>query len=455
MLWGGRFSKELNTRAMEFSSSLSYDILLIEEDVACSIAHSTMLSEIGILTVAEATAIKTGLLQILDDYNSGKWVPDSAVFEDIHSAIESRLTELIGEPGGKLHTGRSRNDQVATDLVLYLRKALKHFDHGLVAAISVLLDLAETHKNVLMPGYTHMQRAQVITLGYHLLAYAEMLTRDRERVTALLARLRYSPLGSGAIAGSTLPLDRDKTAELLGFIGPTFHAMDTIASRDYAVEFLNIANIGMLNLSRLAEEIILWSGSEWAFIKLSDDFTTGSSLMPQKKNPDMAELIRGKSGRTLGNYVQLSTVIKGLPLSYNRDLQEDKESLFDSFKTYYDSLSLLAPMLATAVFNTSRFDSELKGDFMAATDLADYLVIKGVPFRVAHHTIGKVVSYCEVKGKTLKEITIEELQTIDTHFESDVFSIILHPTPPELKQTIGSPASNQIDNIISRLRSLL
>jgi argininosuccinate lyase len=323
MLWGGRFTDKLNDNAMEFSSSLSFDINLIDEDIQVSIAHSTMLETIGILSKEELEKIIDGLTTIKNESSAGKWNPDVFKFEDIHSAIESRLGELIGDTAGKLHTGRSRNDQVATGFRLWTKKAITNLSEQLSIFQEALISLSEKHTETIMPGYTHLQRAQPISFAFHLLAYVEMLERDKKRLQFVLDETDSSPLGCGALAGSTLPLDRDLTTQKLGFSKPSSNALDAISDRDFVIDLLNACNIGMMHISRLSEELIIWSTSEFNFIKLGDAFTTGSSLMPQKKNPDMAELSRGKTGRVYGNYTAVTTMMKGLPLSYNRDMQED------------------------------------------------------------------------------------------------------------------------------------
>ncbi|RJP62712.1 MAG: argininosuccinate lyase [Ignavibacteriales bacterium] len=436
MLWGGRFKDKLDDKAMKFSSSLSFDINLIHEDLLASTVHAEMLSKVDLISEDEFNKIKNGLKIIEEEWEADKWTPDESEFEDVHSAVESRLKELIGATAGKLHTGRSRNDQVATDMKLWIRKASSNLIELLTSTQKVFLELADAHTDTIIPGYTHLQRAQPISFAFHLLAYVEMFSRDKQRFTPSGVE---GPLGSGALAGSTLPLDREFTSAKLGFNNPTRNALDTVSDRDYLLDFLNACSIGMMHLSRLAEEVILWSSSEWKLIKLSDKYTTGSSLMPQKKNPDMAELVRGKTGRVFGNQFSLLSTMKGLPLSYNRDLQEDKEQVFDSFFTYADSLSIIKGVMETAQVNSLRFIEELKNDFSLATDLADWLVLKGIPFRDAHEIVGKVVKFAEDNNKTFSSITLEEMKKINSIFDETALECFNLKTALQRKQTFGSP----------------
>ena len=345
MLWGGRFKEKLNKGAMEFSSSLAFDMNLLEEDIHVSIAHAEMLSKVKIISENESKKIVEGLKEILNEGIAGRWDPDVTEFEDVHSAVEHRLFELIGVTAGKLHTGRSRNDQVATGFRLWIKKGVKNLSNQIIELQKILIKVSEDNTETIMPGYTHLQRAQPISLAFHFLAYVEMLERSKKRLQFVFEETDRSPLGSGALAGSTLPLDCEYTSSKLGFSSPTSNALDAISDRDFVLDFLNACNIGMMHISRLSEELILWSTTEWNFIKLGDDFTTGSSLMPQKKNPDMAELSRGKTGRVYGNYISIATIMKGLPLSYNRDMQEDKEPVFDSFKSYFQVLLMMTGMI--------------------------------------------------------------------------------------------------------------
>ncbi len=448
MLWGGRFKEMLDKKALNFSSSLKYDINLLHEDIEGSIAHAQMLSSINILTKGEAQKIISGLKQISEEWENKSWQADPDKFEDVHSAVESRLYELIGETAGKLHTGRSRNDQVALDLTLWVKKRCSLIINLIIEFQKTLLEKSSLHLNTLIPGYTHLQRAQPISLAFHLLAYVEMLERDKTRFEFLKNNLSQSPLGSGALAGSTLPLDRNLTAEKLGFDSPTGNSLDSVSNRDFILDFLHSCSVGMMHLSRLSEEIIIWSTSEWNFIKLSDSYTTGSSLMPQKKNPDMAELIRGKTGRVYGNYISFSSTMKSLPLSYNRDLQEDKEPLFDSSFTYEDSLEIMNRMISTAEFNIERFTKELQGDFSLSTDLADWLVNKGIPFREAHKIVGNVVAKLESDGKNFNTANLEDLRSVSEIFDESSLKCLDMQSSLEKKITLGSPNPQHVKDRI-------
>ena len=448
MLWGGRFGGKLNSEALRFSSSLRFDINLIEEDIQGSAAQASMLRKIGLITENELETIHNGLNLILSEFKQGKWMPSEDEYEDIHSAVESRLKELIGDASGKLHTGRSRNDQIATDIRLWIKTSAITLQKTITGLQRTFVDIASDNITTIMPGYTHLQRAQPISLAFHLLAYVEMFERDIIRFKNVYDEANVSPLGSGALAGSTLPLDREFTREKLGFAKVTNNALDAISDRDFLLDFLHAVSTGMMHLSRLSEEVILWSSSEWKFMKLSDEYTTGSSLMPQKKNSDMAELIRGKTGRVYGNYTALTSIMKSLPLSYNRDLQEDKEPVFDSFQTYVDSLHLMEKMFATAVFNKERFVEELKHDFILATDLADWLVEKGIPFREAHFIVGKVVAYCEKENKYFTDLSIEELKKIDDRFDDTALEYFDITTSLERKKTFGSPNPSLVNKQI-------
>ncbi len=439
MLWGGRFKEKLDEKALKFSSSLKYDINLLPEDIEGSIAHAEMLSSIKILTKDEAEKIIGGLKQIAEEWQNKSWQPDADKYEDVHSAVESRLYELIGEAAGKLHTGRSRNDQVALDLILWIKKRCSFIVDSIIEFQKTLLEKSSGHIETLIPGYTHFQRAQPISLAFHLLTYVEMLERDKSRFEFIKSSQSQSPLGSGALAGSTLPLDRDFTAKKLGFESPTGNALDSVSNRDFVLDYLHACSVGMMHLSRFSEEIIIWSTSEWNFIKLSDSFTTGSSLMPQKKNPDMAELIRGKTGRVYGNYIGFASTMKSLPLSYNRDLQEDKEPLFDSSFTYEDSLEIMNGMISTAEFNKKRFEQELQGDFSLATDLADWLVLKGTPFREAHKIVGNVVAKLEYEGKNFSSASLEDLKSVSQIFDKSAMECLDMNSSLEKKKTFGSP----------------
>ncbi len=454
MLWGGRFSEQLNSSALEFSSSLKFDINLILEDIECSKAHSEMLFKINIINEDELKKIIDGLNLIEVEWKTGTWKPNPSK-EDIHSIIESRLKELIGNTAEKLHTGRSRNDQVATDLRLWIKKQTTKIKNEIIDFQKTLLQICEENIETIIPGYTHLQRAQPISLAFHLLAYIEMLERDKERCSFAFNEANVSPLGSGALAGSTLPLDRDFSASKLNFSKVSSNALDSVSDRDFAIDFLNLCSIGMMHLSRFSEELILWSSSEWNFIKIGDAFTTGSSLMPQKKNPDLAELIRGKTGRTYGNYLSLLTLMKGLPLSYNRDLQEDKEAIFDSFETYFNSLMIMNLMIASIQFNKERFIKELEGDYSLSTDVADWLVMKEVPFREAHKIVGELVKFAETNSKKLNQLTLEEIKSINPIFNKEVLSLFDIKTALSRKQTYGSPNPNFVKNEIEKWKEIL
>jgi argininosuccinate lyase len=455
MLWGGRFKESLNNEAMEFSSSLSFDINLVDEDIKVSMAHAEMLATVNIITREEAEAITEGLNKILKDYNAGNWQPSEIEFEDIHSAIEAKLFKLIGSTAGKLHTGRSRNDQVATGFRLWVKKGIKDLSGQILKFQKAMLTLAEKHTETIMPGYTHLQRAQPISFAFHLLAYVEMLERDKKRLKFVLDETDINPLGCGALAGSTLPLNRKITTEKLGFSKISANALDAISDRDFVLDFLNACNIGIMHISRLSEELILWSTSEFNFIKLGDTFTTGSSLMPQKKNPDMAELSRGKTGRVYGNYTSVATMMKGLPLSYNRDMQEDKEPVFDSFTNYYHALSMMTGMVSTLTVNKNRFINELEGDFLFATELAEWLVIKGVPFRESHHIVGEVVKFAEDKNIKLNELTVDELKAINPVFDETALEVFKVKGALYRKKTFGSPNPNLVKTEIDKWKECL
>ncbi len=439
MLWGSRFSKKLNQSALEFSSSINFDINLFHYDIKVNKAHAKMLESIGILNDEEFQQINNGLTIIEEKFNSGEWTPSSNKYEDIHSATEDKLTELIGDVAKKLHTGRSRNDQVITDVRLWVKDAVNQLLDKIVNLQKTLIKLAKDNTKTLMPGYTHLQRAQPISFAFHLLAYVEMFERDKQRLKFSYQQADESILGCGALAGSTIKLDRKQTAKELGFSKVSSNALDSVSDRDFILDFLHTCNLAMMHLSRFSEEIILWTSAEWNFVKLGDEFTTGSSLMPQKQNSDMAELIRGKNGRVFGNYFGLLATLKSLPLSYNRDLQEDKEGMFDSFLTLKSSVEIMTAMVESVQVNRKKFKPEIDGSLMLATDLADYLVIKGIPFREAHNIIGKIVKFATGKNIKLNQIALEEYKTFSPKFEEDVFQIISADTCLENKKTYGSP----------------
>lgn len=456
MLWGGRFEKGLDASALEFSTSLSFDINLILEDLQVSKVHAEMLAKVELISDEESKQIISGLSQIEEEWKAGNWIPDESKFEDIHSAIESKLYEIAGDVAGKLHSGRSRNDLVATDFRLWVKKACSSVIDKITKLQKTLVSVSEPHTETIMPGYTHLQCAQPISFAFHLLAYVEMLERDKNRFKFVLEESNVCPLGAGALAGSTLPLDRDFTCEKLGFNSPSSNALDSVADRDFAADFLNACNVGMMHLSKISEELIIWSSSEWNFVKIGDDFTTGSSLMPQKKNPDMAELTRGKTGRVYGNYTNLMTNLKGLPLSYNRDMQEDKEPVFDSAFQFSNCLDIMKGMINSVTVNTERYDTKLQGDFMLATDLADWLVQKQIPFREAHSIVGQVVKYAEQNNKKLDQIDISELKTIHEIFDVSIQKVFDIKESLSRKVTYGSPnpdmVKEQIKNWLKKLK---
>lgn len=438
-LWGGRFAKSTDKLVEDFHSSIHFDQRLYRQDIMGSIAHATMLGEQGIISPAEADQILAGLKELLAEIEAGKVEFDIAA-EDIHMNIEKLLTEKIGPVGKKLHTARSRNDQVALDIRLYLREEIGQIKHLLLELIETLYELADQHTETVMPGYTHLQRAQPITLAHHLLAYIAMFQRDVERLQDTLKRVNVCPLGSGALAGTTFPLNRGRVAELLDFPAITMNSLDAVSDRDFAIEFCAAAALIMMHLSRFSEEIILWSSSEFAFIELDDAFSTGSSIMPQKKNPDVAELVRGKSGRVYGDLMALLTVMKGLPLAYNKDMQEDKEALFDAIDTVKGCLLVFTPMLATMKVREDNLRRAAQGGFTNATDLADYLAKKGVPFREAHEIVGKAVLYCVQQGKALEEVTLAEYQQMSPVFDEDLYEAISIDHCVKARQVPGGPA---------------
>ena len=439
MLWGSRFSKELNHSALEFSSSINFDINLFYYDIKVSKAHANMLQGIDILTAEEFKQISDGLSTIEEKFKKKEWLPESNKYEDIHSAIEDELTKLIGDVAKKLHTGRSRNDQVITDMRLWTKSSILVLIKQFTLLQHSLLTLAKDNIKTLMPGYTHLQRAQPISFAFHLLAYVEKIERDKARLNFTFNETDVSILGSGALAGSTIKLNREQVAGELGFSKISNNALDSVSDRDFSLDFLNACNIAMMHLSRLSEELIIWSTYEWKYIQLGDDYTTGSSLMPQKKNPDIPELIRGKTGRVYGNYLALLTIMKSLPLSYNRDMQEDKEGVFDSFNTLSNSLTMMTAIIDSIKVNKDRFTNEIDGSFMLATDLADYLVVKGIPFREAHNIIGEIVKFATDKNKKLNEITVDEYKKFNTVFADDVYNYLSAQTCLENKKTYGSP----------------
>lgn len=455
MMWGGRFNNPMTKNVLEFTSSIKFDYKLFYDDIRVNTEHARMLASTGIINSSDADVIIKGLEIIKEEFIEEDNQNDLAEFEDIHSYIETRLFQLVGKTAGKLHSGKSRNDQVVTALKLYSRRNLTEINSLLYKFIKVLLNLAEDNLDTIIPGYTHMQRAQPISLGYHLLAYVSMIARDKKRLKFILNSINNSPLGSGAIAGSTLPLNNKITSDNLEFYSTSKIAIDAVSDRDFVLDILHFSVVLSMHLSRLAEELIIWSTEEWSLIKIGDEFTTGSSLMPQKKNPDIAELIRGKSGRIYGNYISVATMMKGLPLSYNRDMQEDKEPLFDSVETIKSSLELISDMMQSVRINKKRFETELKGAFLFATDLADYLVLKGIPFREAHHIIGEIVKECESRNIRFDELNITGFKTHCALFENDIYDIFDPGKTLKRKQTIGSPNPDYLKQIISEYRQAL
>jgi argininosuccinate lyase len=446
-LWGGRFTKETNQLVHNFNASLPYDQKFYKQDIQGSIAHVTMLASCGILTEQEKDAIVEGLEGICADIENGT-LEFTQEHEDIHSFVEAHLIERIGDTGKKLHTGRSRNDQVALDMKLYTRDEVLEIDDLLKTLLQELHVIMKNHTETYMPGFTHLQKAQPITLAHHMGAYFEMFKRDRSRMKDIYERMNYCPLGSGALAGTTYPLDRDYTAELLDFYGPTLNSMDGVSDRDYLIEFLSALSTIMMHLSRFSEEIIIWNSNEYRFIEIDDAYSTGSSIMPQKKNPDIAELVRGKTGRVYGALMSLLTTMKGIPLAYNKDMQEDKELSFDAIDTTKGCIALFTGMLDTIRFNKEVMENSAKGGFTNATDAADYLVNHGVPFRDAHGIIGRIVLYCIDKGIAIDDMTLEELKGFSPVFEEDIFDAISMETCVNKRLTIGAPGAEAMKKVI-------
>ncbi len=446
-LWGGRFTKETDQLVYNFNASISFDRKFYREDIQGSIAHVTMLAKQGILTEQERDQIIAGLRGILEDVEAGR-LPITEKYEDIHSFVEANLIERIGDTGKKLHTGRSRNDQVALDMRLYTRKEVLETDGLLFDLQKTLLDIMEKSTDVYMPGFTHLQKAQPVTLAHHIGAYFEMFKRDRGRLADIYERMNYCPLGAGALAGTTYPLDREYTASLLGFYGPTLNSMDSVSDRDYLIEFLGALATIMMHLSRFCEEIILWNSNEYGFVEIDDGYSTGSSIMPQKKNPDIAELIRGKTGRVYGALLSLLTTMKGLPLAYNKDMQEDKELTFDAIDTVKGCVELFRGMIATMKFSRETMEASARRGFTNATDAADYLVNHGVPFRDAHGIVGKLVLHCLERGISLDEMSLEEYQAISPVFEPDIYEAISLKTCVEKRMTLGAPGQQAMEQVI-------
>ena len=446
-LWGGRFTKETDKLVYNFNASISFDKKFYEQDIRGSIAHVTMLADQGILTEDEKYQIVNGLQDILADVEEGK-LEITDEYEDIHSFVEANLIDRIGEAGKKLHTGRSRNDQVALDMKLYTRDEIDALDDLLKELLKVLLQIMKDNTETYMPGFTHLQKAQPITLAHHMGAYFEMFSRDRGRLTDIYDRMNYCPLGSGALAGTTYPLDRNKTADLLGFYGPTLNSMDSVADRDYLIELLSAMSTIMMHLSRFSEEVIIWNSNEYRFVEIDDAYSTGSSIMPQKKNPDIAELVRGKTGRVYGALMSLLTTMKGIPLAYNKDMQEDKEFVFDAIDTTKGCLALFTGMLRTMKFNKDVMENSAKNGFTNATDAADYLVNHGVAFRDAHGIVGQLVLYCIEKNIALGDMSLEEYKAISPVFAEDIYEAISMKTCVEKRTTIGAPSKESMEKVI-------
>ncbi|HFI0773183.1 TPA: argininosuccinate lyase [Streptococcus suis] len=451
-LWGGRFEASLEEWVEEFGASIRFDQKLAKYDIQGSLAHVKMLGQTGIISQAEAQVIQAGLEELLAGYEAGKLVFDVRN-EDIHMNIESLLTEKIGSVAGKLHTARSRNDQVATDMHLYLKDTLFQVVDKLTNLRQILVDLAQEHVETIMPGYTHLQHAQPISFAQHLLAYYNMFSRDSERFAFNMQHTNISPLGAAALAGTTFPIDRQMTSDLMGFAKPYSNSLDAVSDRDFILEFLSNASILMMHMSRLCEEIINWCSHEYQFVTLSDTFSTGSSIMPQKKNPDMAELIRGKTGRVYGNLVGLLTVMKSLPLTYNKDLQEDKEGMFDSAETILVSIDILAGMLQSMTVHKERMAQSTEKDFSNATELADYLASKGLPFRQAHEIVGKLVLECSKAGYYLQDVPLERYQELSTVIGPDIYTALESETAVSRRNSLGGTGFESIRQQIQQAKA--
>lgn len=450
-LWKGRFSKAATSSADEFNASIEFDQRLYKDDIKGSIAHATMLGRQGIIPQVDAELIVKTLKEIEADIDAGK-VEFTIESEDIHMNIETILTERIGEAGKKLHTARSRNDQVAVDIRLYLKDEIAEIEKLLSTLMDTLVTLAEKHQDTVMPGYTHLQRAQPVTLAYHLLAYYQMFKRDSSRFADCLDRMDYLPLGSGALAGTTYNTDREFLASELGFKGVCPNAMDAVADRDFAVEFISCCSITMMHLSRFCEELILWSSVEFSFVEIDDAYSTGSSIMPQKKNPDMAELIRSKTGRVYGDLMSLLTIIKGLPLAYNKDLQEDKLPVFDAGDTLKASVNIFTEMIATMKVKEENMERAAKYGYMNATDAADYLVTKGIPFRDCHEIIGRIVLYCINKGIAIEEMSMEEFKSFSDQFDMDIYDKIAIRSCIKAKRSQGSTSFDSVKQQLADIK---
>ena len=447
-LWGGRFTKETDKLVYNFNASISFDQKFYKQDMEGSIAHVKMLGKQGILTEKEMQDIVDCLKEILKEVEEGKLIITDE-YEDIHSFVEAKLIDRLGDTGKKLHTGRSRNDQVALDMRLYTRQEVLHTDKLVKELLETILKIMEENTETIMPGFTHLQKAQPITLAHHMGAYFEMFRRDRLRLQDIFQRMNYCPLGSCALAGTTYPLDREYTAELLGFYGPTLNSMDGVSDRDYLIEFLSALSTIMMHLSRFSEEVIIWNSNEYQFVEIDDAYSTGSSIMPQKKNPDIAELVRGKTGRVYGALMSLLTTMKGIPLAYNKDMQEDKELSFDAMDTAKGCLALFNGMLATMKFNKEKMHDSANKGFTNATDAADYLVNHGVPFRDAHGIVGRIVLYCLDKKIAIDDMSLDELKAICPVFEEDIYEAISMETCVNKRLTVGAPGKDAMEKVIA------
>lgn len=453
-LWGGRFSKETASLVDEFNASIEFDQKLYKHDIQGSIAHAKMLGKQGIITEKESTLIIDTLNNILTEIESGD-IEFKIDLEDIHMNIEKILIDRIGDIGKKLHTARSRNDQVAVDIRLYLKEAIFDINSLLEKLLSTLTEIAQKNQDTILPGYTHLQRAQPVTFAYHMMAYFQMFSRDMERLSDCYKRTNYLPLGSGALAGTTYSTDRSFLAQELNFLGICENAMDAVSDRDFAIEFISDAAILMMHLSRFCEELIIWSSSEFNFIEMDDAYSTGSSIMPQKKNPDLAELIRGKTGRVYGNLINILTIMKSLPLAYNKDMQEDKPPLFDTVETLKNSIAIFIEMIATMRVKKENMYNSAKTGFLNATDAADYLVSKGIPFRECHAIIGRIVLHCIENQKSIEELTIDELKTFSDTFDSDVYEKINIESCIEAKKSYGSTSKESVAIMIENAKKKL
>ncbi|CDC91403.1 argininosuccinate lyase [Firmicutes bacterium CAG:227] len=447
-LWGGRFTKETDKLVYNFNASLSFDSKLYKQDITGSMAHASMLAKQGIIEEQEKEEILKGLKSILEDIENKK-LEFTEEYEDIHSFVEANLIDRCGDVGKKLHTGRSRNDQVALDMKMYVRDEIGEIDLLLKELLTSIYKIMSENVHTYMPGFTHLQKAQPVTLAHHFGAYFEMFKRDRSRLADAKKRLNLCPLGSGALAGTTYPLDRAYTAEVLGFDGPTLNSMDSVADRDYLIETLSALSTVMMHLSRFCEEIIMWNSNEYRFVEIDDGYSTGSSIMPQKKNPDIAELVRGKTGRVYGALISILTTMKGIPLAYNKDMQEDKEFTFDAIDTVKGCIALFNGMISTMVFNKDNMEKSAKNGFTNATDAADYLVNNGVPFRDAHGIVGRLVLHCIDKGISLDEMSLEEYQEISPVFKEDIYEAISMKNCVEKRNTIGAPGAEVMTKVLA------